>query len=172
MAQRTSETVRLLLVVDGSRGSQRTAKYVGTILKRRRGFHIHLLHLLPPLPRELLEFGGAENPQEEQQLETELRRDQKKWIASARASAQPTLEEAMKMLRRAGIAGNDIACSFSYPTEPHDAARVVLEQGRTKNCHTVVLGHKAHSWFLELVGGHLAEHLLREARGLTIWVVQ
>ncbi len=172
MAQRISENARLLLVIDGSLSSKRAAQYTGTILGRRRGLQIHLLHLLPPLPRELLEFGGAENPRKEQQLETELRREQKQWIASAKASAKPALKEAMEMLRKAGIAGHDITCSVSYPTEAHNAARAVLEQARTKKCHTVILGHKAHSWFRELAGADLTDHILRHASGISIWVVQ
>jgi signal recognition particle subunit SEC65 len=135
MVQAESEIERLLLVIDESPGSKRAVAYTANILRRRRGFRIHLLHLLPPFPSELLEFGGAEDPRKEQKLGAELRRDQEEWVAAAKASAKPALEEAAKTLRKAGIADRNIDREFSYPTEPRDAARTVLEEASAPpNC--------------------------------------
>lgn len=172
MAQAERQIERLLLVIDESPGSQRAVEYTGRMLRRRRGFRIHLLHLLPPLPTELLEFGGAEDPQKERALEQELRHDQQQWIASARKSAEPSAEKAASALHRAGISSRNVIREFSYPTEPRDAARTVLECAQEKKCHTVVVGHSAHSWFREVTGADLTEHILRHARGISVWVVQ
>lgn len=76
------------------------------------------------------------------------------------------------MLRKAGIARHNILGEFSYPTEPRDAARTVLEHAQAKKCHTVIVGHKAHSWFREFASADLAEHILRTASGICFWVVQ
>lgn len=172
MTQEEDDIERLLVVTDESPASLRAVKYTGNLLRRRRGFRIHLLHLLPPLPPELLEFGGAENPRKEEELETELRGDQQKWIASARKSAEPSVEQAVKVLHKAGMPAGNILREFSYPTEPRDAGRTVLEYALAKKCHTVVVGHKAHSWFREVTGADLTEHILRHARGISVWVVQ
>ncbi len=172
MVQAPRHAERLLVIIDNSSGSKRAVEYLAAVIGRRRGFHVHLLHLLSPLPPELVEFGGAEDPQKEQQLQAELRHDQKAWIASARNAAKAVLGDATEVLRRAGISAHEISLGRPYPTESRDAARTVLNEARSKRCHTIVIGHESHSWFRELVGGHLAEHLLREARGLTIWVVQ
>ncbi len=75
MAQAERKIEHLLLVIDESPASVRAVEYTGNLLRRRQGFRIHLLHPLPPLPPELLEFGGAENPRKEQALENELRQD-------------------------------------------------------------------------------------------------
>jgi len=166
------ETEHLQVVIDGSAGSKRAVTYVGRILGRRRRFHVHLLHLLPPLPPELLEFGGTEDPRKEQKLEAGLRREQRSWISSAREAVKPTVDDAVKALRVAGISSREIGFEFSYPTEPRDAAQVVLDQALAKHCHTIVIGHEAHSWFREIVGGHLTEHVLRRAHGISIWIVQ
>jgi len=172
MAQTAREVEGLLLVIDDSPSCVNAVKYTARMLGHRRGFHIHLLHLLPPLPPELLEFGGSENPRKESQLEAELRHEQQEWIASAQKSVNPTLNMSATLLHQAGIPDRNIAREFSYPTEPRDAARTVLEQARTDQCHTVVLAHKAHSWFHELVGADLAEQILRLADGISVWVVQ
>ncbi len=172
MVPKMPDIARLLVVVDESPASQRALEYTGKILRRRRGFQIRLLRLLPPLPPELLEFGGAENPGKEAALERELRQQQKQWIVTAKSSARSALDEAVKTLRKAGIAASNIQCAYSDPTEPGDTARVVLEQARAMGCYTVVLGHHAHSWFREIAGGDLTEHVLRHASGVSVWVVQ
>ena len=172
MAQVERKIEHLLLVIDESPASLRAVEYTGNLLRRRHGFRIHLLHLLPPLPPELLEFGGSENPRKEQALENELRRDQQQWIASARKSAEPSVENAVGVLRKAGSPHRNILCEFSYPTEPRDAGRTVLEHAQAKKCHTVIVGHKTHSWFREFTSTDLAEYILRHASGITVWVVQ
>lgn len=172
MANRKSKTERFLVVVDESPGSKRALGYAGRVLGGRRNCAIILLHLLLPLPPELLEFGGAENPQKEQKLEAELRSDQQAWIRSARNSAKSALAGAVQQLHKAGIPRGAIHVVFSHPTRDRDAATTVLEHARGKRCHTIVIGHAAHSWFRELAGGDLAEHLLRHGKGFTVWVVQ
>ena len=172
MANRKSKTERFLVVVDESPGSKRALDYAGRVLRGRRNFAIILLHLLPPLPPELLEFGGAENPRQEQKLEAELRADQQAWIRSARTSAKSFFASAIQQLHKAGVPQDTIHLVFSHPTRDHDATTAVLEHARGKHCHTVVIGHAAHSWFRELAGGDLAEHLLRRGKGFAVWVVQ
>jgi nucleotide-binding universal stress UspA family protein len=166
------EVEGLLLVVDDSPCSKRAVQYVGKFLGHRRGFQIYLFRLIPPLPPALLEFGGAEDSQLEEKLEAELRRDQENWIASARESAKPALEEAAKVLHKAGVVRNSIHIDFSYPVEIRNAAGTLLEQARAKGCHTLVIGHTAHSWLREITGGDLAEHILRHAHGVSVWLVQ
>ncbi len=172
MASRKSKTERFLIVVDESPGSKRALDYAGRVLGGRRNFAIILLHLLPPLPPELLEFGGAENPGHEQKLEAELRADQQAWIRSARTSAKSFFASAIQQLHKAGVPQDAIHLVFSNPTRDHDATTAVLEHARGKRCHTVVIGHAAHSWLRELAGGDLAEHLLRRGKGFAVWVVQ
>ncbi len=172
MASRKSKTERFLVVVDESPGSKRALDYAGRVLGGPRNFAIILLHLLPPLPPELLEFGGAENPRQEQKLEAELRADQQAWIRSARSSAKSSLAGTVQQLHKAGVPRSAIHLLFSHPARDRDAATTVLEHARGKRCHTIVIGHAAHSWFRELAGGDLAEHLIRRSKGLAVWVVQ
>lgn len=164
---------RLLIVVDQSSSSDQALKYVASMVGRRRGFHVQLLHLLPPLPPELLEFGGAEDPATELKLQAQLRREQQDWLSSARDSAVPVFDKAVRILRKAGIVSRNIESGISYADEPRDASQGILDTARAKHCRTIVLGHEAHSWFRGLAGGvHLAEHIIRHGAGFSIWVVQ
>jgi len=72
-------TSRLLVIVDGSSAGQRAVEYVAVLIGRRKGFRICLAHLLPPLPAELLEFGGVENPTEETREQAQLHAEQKRY---------------------------------------------------------------------------------------------
>jgi hypothetical protein len=53
---------RLLVVLDDSVPSRDAVEYVGKFVVKRRGFRICVIHVLPPLPPELPEYGGAEDP--------------------------------------------------------------------------------------------------------------
>src|ERR1035441_5670316 len=103
MTNTQSKNENLMVIVDESPATRRAVDYVIRMIGCQRGFHVYLLHLLPPLPAELLEFGGAEDPQEERKLQAELHRDQQTWIASVKDPAKPVLSYAIDALRQAGL---------------------------------------------------------------------
>jgi nucleotide-binding universal stress UspA family protein len=162
VSKMTSAAEYLLIIVDESPATRRAVDYVTTMIGCRRGFHVYLLHLIPPLPAELLEFGGAEDPRQEQQLQTQLHREQQAWIASVKDPARPVLDAAIETLRQAGL--------FTYEIE-RDPIDSILHQARSNRCRTIVVGHDSHPWFRKLEGDPLTEHLLRHAGEFTIWVV-
>ena len=94
---------RLLVILDDSAAAKRAVKYVGKFVGKRTGFHICLLHVLPPLPSELLEHGGSENPAKEARLGVDLKAEQHRWISAAKKASQKSLDEARAILRTAGI---------------------------------------------------------------------
>ncbi len=51
-----------LVSVDDSDSSIRSVTSVAEMIGTRDDFHVVLFHVLPPIPPELLEFGGAEDP--------------------------------------------------------------------------------------------------------------
>jgi hypothetical protein len=54
--------MRILLAVDESENSRRVARYVGSLLRQTPDVALALFHVLKPMPRELLEHGGSEDP--------------------------------------------------------------------------------------------------------------
>jgi nucleotide-binding universal stress UspA family protein len=161
----------LMLIVDESPATQRAVDYVTRLLGCHRGVHVYLLHLLPPLPAELLEFGGAEDPHQEQQLQSELHRDQQAWIASVRDPARPLINEAVANLRGAGLFTYEIELAHSDPMDDRDPTITLMKQLHDKHCHTIVVGNHTHPWFRKLTGTPLTEYLLRHAGEVTLWVV-
>lgn len=172
MKTEASRSARLLLLVDESAASKRMVGYVAGIIGRRRNFHLHLLYLMPRMPAQLLETGGADTPKREEEVNAELHRQQEQWIASKRTAARPMLDELVAIMRKGGVSSRSIETEFTDPYEAATLDRAVLGLAAERGCHTIALGHDSHSWFREMTGGHLTEHLLRHAKGMTLWVVE
>ncbi len=129
------------------------------------------MYLEPRLPAALLESGGAESAERDQQVEASLRAEQQAWIAASNRGADRVLHSARIALERAGVARSRIRSCASSPLDAASASDEVLLLARDERCRTIVVGHRAHGWFRGLTGGHLAEQLVRRASGDTVWVV-
>ncbi len=163
---------KLLVVADESHASKHAVTYVAKMIGRRKGFRLCLAHVLPPLPSRLLEFRGAENPDEEKRLDAELKTKQRRFLVVAREAADKVLAGAFSTLRKAGVPRSMIETRFFASINDGGASMQILEIARAGRYHTVVVGRDSVSWFRELVHGDLAEELVRHGRGLTIWVIE
>jgi nucleotide-binding universal stress UspA family protein len=163
---------KLMIVVDESPASKRAIEYVGKLVSRRRGFHVCLVHTLPSVPPELLEFGGAENPAEEKRLDKNLKISQQQWISKVGKKAQHALDQASAILRNAGLSARILETKQLDPRDKRNTVDEILQLARTCGCTTIVLGRQSLSWLQELIRGDVAEDLVRRGKGLTIWVVE
>ena len=165
---------RLLVVVDESSSSKQAVEYLAKALSSRRGFQVCLAHFLSPLPSELLEFGGAEDPDQERQLDAQLKTEQQQWIAAARKEAQPSLKWACTTLRRAGLPASSLTTHFSDPfREQNTASDEILALARTNKCRTIVVGRQSLPWLSRFTAGKdLAEKLVQQGKGFTLWIVE
>jgi len=169
MTSRTNST-SLFVVIDESGASRHTLQYVGALVGKRRGFRIVLGYVLPPLPTELLEFGGAENPEKEEKLSKELKGAQKRWSSGARRKARDVFANAYMVLRRARVPGSVVKTTTIYLPEGQDPVDKLLEVADLHRCHTIVTGRHPVSRFQEFFGGDLAEKLVRRIHGPAVWV--
>jgi nucleotide-binding universal stress UspA family protein len=172
MKAEAAKSTHLLLLADESHASRRMADYIAAIIGRHRNFHLHLLYLMPRMPVQLLESGGGNTPKQEEEVNAELHRQQEEWINSRKAAAQSTLNQLVAIMRKGGVSRRAIDVEFSDPNEAAILDRVIPSLAAERACHTIVIGHESHSWFREMTGGHLAEHLLRHTRATAVWVVQ
>ncbi|MGH7490079.1 MAG: universal stress protein, partial [bacterium] len=146
-------------------------QYVGRLAKSHDGPELHLAYIASRLPPELLETGGSELPEREEQLESNLRREQRGWMAVGDRKAQRILRAAQTTLQQAGIAASRIHSCISSPLDARTTVDEVLLLARDQQCRTVVVGHRAHSWLRGLSSGDLADQLLRRAKGFAVWVI-
>lgn len=160
--------MNILVAVDGSENSDRAARYVGSTLRHAPDVKITLFHVLKPLPRELLEHGGSENPVVEDRLSAQLRHDQAAWYAKQREAECDILTKALGILAQVGFDTKRVVLKFGYE---EDVARNVLEEARNGGYSTVVVGRHGSSRKKRFFGGGVTDQLLGDCSGLTIWIV-
>jgi nucleotide-binding universal stress UspA family protein len=163
---------RLMILVEESPASKRAVEYVGKLVSRRKGFHVCLVHAVPSVPPELLEFGGSENAAEEERQDEALKSSQRNWISKAKLRAQRAMDQANAILRKAGLPAATLKEKVLDPRDKRNAIDEILQLARKCGCSTIVLGRQSCSWLQTLVRGDVAEKLVHRAKGLTVWVVE
>ncbi len=161
--------MRMLLAVDESENSRRVVQYVGSLLRRTPDIVVTLFHVLKPMPRELLEHGGSENPAAEAQLSVQLRDDQEVWIEKERESECHVLKQACETLAQSGFEMSHVAMKYGHED---DIARNILEEARSGHHDTIAVGRHGTSRIKQIFGGGVTDQLLRDAKGFAIWIVE
>ena len=161
--------MRILLTVDESENSHRAVQYVGSLLRRTPDVAVTLFHVLKPMPRQLMEHGGSENPATEERLSAQLRDDQDAWFRKERDVECHVLTKARETLEKSGFDTINVALKFGHED---DIARNILEEARSGHHETIVVGRHGSSGMKRIFGGGVTDQLLRDAKGFTIWVVE
>ncbi len=162
----------ILIALDATDASMRAVSYVVEMLGGDKDLRVHLLHVLPPIPPELLEFGGSENPDKEKTLTEELRKDQSEWIERTKKEAEPVFEQARTILGNGGIPASMVQTEFSTSIHRPDIVRDILEAAAKWNCSTVVVGRHSHTWLKEQLGHHVGEDLARRGHRVAVWIIE
>ena len=161
-----------LVAIDDSEATLRTVSYVAETLGPQQGLDIVLLHVLPPIPPELLEFGGSEDPKTEERLDEQLKNEQAQWVAQAQQSAEPLLEKVKALFLQVGISADRITIVFAESIHRPDFVRELLETAHNQQCGTIVVGRKSYPKFKEMFHNHVGEELVQKGEGFAIWVVE
>lgn len=161
--------MRILLAIDDSQNSERAVKYLGSLLRETQDVEITLFHVLKPLPRELLEHGGSEDPKVEGQLGEQLRREQEEWVRSESVVEYPILVKALEVLGKTGFPIERVTLKFGHED---NVVRNILEEARIGGYGTIVVSRHGASGIKRFFGGGITDQLLHEASGFTLWVVE
>lgn len=162
----------ILVSVDDTDESMRVVQYVADVVGRGEGFRIRLFHVLPPLPPELLEFGGSESPKRERSLDREVGDQRDTWLDAAQKATQPVFDKAKGILKAAGVVPEALETQYGISVSQGDVVTDLLEEARENDFGTIVAGRQSFSVLRELFEHHLADELVRHGQGLTIWVVE
>lgn len=162
----------ILVALDDDLTSTAVVKYVGRITSGEKNLAICLLHIIPPLPPQLREFRGAEDPQIEQQLDRELDVKCARWTKNAERAAQALLRKATSFLIKAGMPSQSLEASVRQSINHEDLIDDIFAAAKEKKCQTIVVGRSSFSWLKEIFHRHVADELVRKASGVTIWVVE
>ena len=171
-AESMSNAKHILIAVDDSEASYRAVTYVGSILRGGEGFRVCLLHALPPLPRELLEFGGSGDPQYEEREEMHLHTAQARWSEAAAQAAEPVFTRAKQILHAAHVPADAVETQIVDTVNTQDIVLDILETAHARHCGTVVVGRQAHHGLKALLTSHVSDALISQGESLAIWVVE
>jgi nucleotide-binding universal stress UspA family protein len=160
---------KLLIATDGSDASERAVAYVSQVLEGRTDVRIRLFYVLPHLPPALLEWGGTADPKREQRF---LDAERERFIKEAEEQVRPRMDRAFSLLVHAGIPESAIETQFFPSVATVDLVEDILEVARNEDFGTVVVGRECWSWIREKFRHHYCDELIRQANGLTVWVVE
>ena len=167
-----THATRFLVAIDETEASMRAVDYLARMVAGRPDAEIRLLHVLPPLPPALLETGGAPDEESQTRIESEQEEEQRQWIARATAAAEPLFDRARTRLEEAGVsAGAVVAQALDAIPEDRLPARI-LDAARQAGCETVVMGRRARSGLARLLAQPASEAVVKQGRGLAIWIVE
>ena len=152
--------MKILVAVDESENSHRAVQYVGVLLRETPNVTITLFHVLKPMPRELLEHGGSENPVAEARLTYRyLLHESDRW--RWRIGATAFIRDAKVQLRQAGRVATDsnigfvplLSTSVEYAIAPRWTAMIDLDglvstQGRAIDASAKIRYDLNDSWFV------------------------
>jgi nucleotide-binding universal stress UspA family protein len=167
----TSEK-RFLVALDETEAALRAVRYLGEMVGGRDDVQIALLHVLSPLPPELLETGGAPDEESQTRIEAEQEEEQRRWIAEARRRKDPLFQRARAILEEAGVDGLRVH-EHAFETIPEDKVHArILDAAEECGCDTVVMGREDRGWVADVLNRHVSHDVVKHARGLSVWVVE
>ena len=159
---------KFLVAVDESEQSLRAVRYVGTVLRGAPDASVTLFHVLKPMPRELLEHGGSENPAEESRLAQELQQEQENWVRAESAKESPLLVMAAQLLEKSGFPQDRVTLKFGHED---NVAHNILDEARSGGYGTIVLSRHGSNGIKRFLSRGITDQLLHEASGVSLWVV-
>jgi nucleotide-binding universal stress UspA family protein len=168
----TNLTPSILIAIDDSAASYRAVTYVAQIIGGGKEFRILLLHVPEPMPPKLLEFGGAENPVEEQRAEMSLKESQIGWTEKVERTAQPIFARAKAILLEAQVPETAVTTHLFIPRTERSLDASILDVAQAEECATIVVGRESFPWLKELFQQHIADKLLEQDHNRTLWIVR
>ena len=162
----------ILVALDDSDVSQRALSYAAEEAGASNEVHLLLCHVGPPMPPQLLESRGAEDPDEERRIEDAQEKEQSRWTAKQSVASKRVLENGKRRLETLGVPAQRIHTTLVEPADMHGkVAEAILKTAREMHCDMIVVGRHAFSALREMLHTHLADVLQANASGLEVRIV-
>ena len=161
----------ILVAIDDFPMTRHLEECLRKTIEDRNAVTIHLFHALGPLPPQLLESRGAEDPADEKKVEAEQVQLQESWFIRARQEAEPLLKAATARLRDLHFSDAEIKSHFFLLNHREDLVAEILKAARDNDCATIIVGHKSHPWLREQFHSHTAVQLKSAAPDVTVCAV-
>src|SRR5216110_578119 len=94
---------QILVAIDDFQDAKPLVDYGAQVVGGRDDWQIHLFHALEPLPPQLLESPGAEEPAREERIEEKQISQQERWVDRSLKLLEPLLESSKSQLASAQV---------------------------------------------------------------------
>jgi nucleotide-binding universal stress UspA family protein len=160
----------ILIAVDGSSASRRTTAYVANMAAGGPDFRVGLLHL--ELPPRMLEWGGSEDPEIEERVSNEREQAYREMEEEVLLKGQAVLQRLQRILSVQGVEVFGRFVQFEEPMDRKAITQAILKAAAEHECGTVVVGRHSFTGWRTYFLHHLGEELIREGKGIAVWVVE
>ncbi|MFN0195987.1 MAG: universal stress protein [Planctomycetaceae bacterium] len=163
--------MKILLAVDASDASEKAVRHIGEIFGQGgRPVKVTLYHALESLPEYLV--SRINGPQQS----AEFRSVAEEWVNDLRNNARDILATHQQKLVAAGIPSTAIETKIAEVEAMPGAKKVVaamaiIEEMKRGDYAIVCLGRRGNSASISVFPGSVAEKVLREGAGVTVWIV-
>ena len=164
--------MKILLAVDKSAASDKAVRFVANILADCGPDEVSLtlLHIVESIPEFLVDGGGGSHPRELYRQVVE------EWETGRRNEGQQLLDQQRRALIDAGLPETAIESKLVVKESRPEAKKVIaalsiIEEMQRGDYSVVALGRRGLSAAQGSFLGSVAEKVLREANGRTVWVI-
>jgi nucleotide-binding universal stress UspA family protein len=164
--------VQVLVAIDDSTASERAVEYVGRLLADRYESRLKLLHVLTPVPAGLLDFEGARSPQGDWKVDEEFEQAREKWLRQGEVEYGPIFDRLAAILSDLGVPDGHVSRGLAVAGPGDSVGRVMVREAKQHGCNTIAVGRGSLPWYEDMFHRHVSTDLVREAEGLTVWVVE
>ena len=98
--------------------------------------------------------------------------EQARWLAAVTQATEPVFTRAKRILQEAHVPAHVVETQIVDTVNTQDLIEDILETAQTGHCGTVVVGRESLHGFKALFTSHVGDALIRQAHGLTVWVVE
>ncbi len=155
---------KVLVAIDGSDNSLKAVDYVSQQFCGE-DVRIILFHVLPFIPTEFWDDGHILTEEEKKARKDVV----DKWLTNQRSKLDPIFSAAKKVLTAMGI--NEDRISTKWIADATDIAASILEETRTGNYQTLVIGRCGHCNIKNRMGT-VTEKLIRQGAGTALCIVE
>jgi nucleotide-binding universal stress UspA family protein len=151
------DSKKILLALDGSRGSMRAVKFVGAVVDPRT-CELMLCHVVRPLNIQYLST-----------RERLVSKHEKEWIDVNQRKIVPVLIEAKKQLMRAGVSAEKL--STVILTDERSRAAAIVKAAAAGGYDTIAMGRRGLTSVEAFKTGRVCRKILHFAFRPALWIV-
>jgi nucleotide-binding universal stress UspA family protein len=163
---------QILIAIDDFKTAEPLVERAARLAGENEDYKIHLFHALGPLPPQLLESPGAEDPSEEERVEAKQEHRQLSWLKRERKRVQALMAEAKSRLLADKVPARKVETHCVELNQGIDIVAEIAKAARRHHCDTVVVGYTAYPWITEQFHNHVSDQLTAQADGFAVSVVR